>query len=775
MADGRNLLDAAALWLEAGWHPIPTTGVDGKTPAIDGVTGYDGVDLTPDQLPEAFSKPGVVGLGIRMPAGVLGIDVDGYRGKLGPETIMAMTRELGVELPFAPMISGRLDGRSGIRFYRVPEGLDWTADALNEQGGGVDLIHRGYRHAKAWPSVHHETGLTLGRLDVQPGELVGEDDGGEPWLLPPPDELPDLPPEWVGALTMRRARTDSREAVEWVNDRGMDECWGPAVLTAWAGWSANRGSRHDTMRDVQVRLVRLDSLGQPGSTAALIRLHDEYVAAVGGERDAEGEWDRALRGAVAKVATSESFLEQGRRLVASVFRRYQDEYDTAHCQVLPDGQVVKITTSLPEAFWMARPVLGQIRQAAHNRRRSADAVLGAVLARLGGMIPPTYRLPPEVGAPSTLSMYVALVGPSGTGKSTSVSIARALLPIPTAHLDTVVEHALGSGEGLIELYMGEQDSGEVNSKGNPIMERAQIRHGAVLMLDEGQALAEMGGRSGSTMLSTLRTMWTGAMVGQANVKDNKRKLAEGGYALGFVVGIQPALGADLLSDTAAGTPQRFLWLQTRDATVPHRAERPPWPGPITLRLPQLPRDGRVRPELELAPEVVELLDWEAVETVRGSLTVAPMDSHRNLLILKAAGLLALLDGRLNLTMDDWRLATVLVDTSTAVRESMEDTLKVEAEHKEAVADQREARRAKARVEAEVETVEVLAHRNLERAAATVARAVHSKGPMTVGYARRTLRGPVRKELSMDQVVAVAVERGWIVEVGDKLEAGPEAP
>lgn len=773
MADGQTLLDAAQLWLERGWHPIPTTGADGKVPARKDLTGYDGVNLTADQLPAAFNAPGVHGLGLRMPDGVLGIDQDGYDGKTGPESIAALEAELGVTLPPAPMISGRLDGRSGIRFYQVPTGLHWTATALNAHGGGVELIHAGHRHAKAWPSTHHRTGLTLGRLDVQPGELVATDDDGEPWLLPPPDELPWLPPELVAALTERQAPMDARAAVEWTNPHGHDPDWATSVKLAMDIWRGRSGSRFEAMRDAQVRLVRLDSLGQAGATAALVQLRDEYVAAVP-ERDAAGEYDRALNGAMGKVATTEPFLEQGKRLVREVFRRLFTEADTERQRDLPDGTVVHITTNLPAAFWDSRPALAHIRDAAWSRTRSPDALFGAVLARLSAITPPLYRIPAIVGSPSTLSAYVALVGPSGTGKTTSADIARELLPIQLADIDQVVEHALGSGEGLVELFMGEEDTGETTKSGKAITRRAQTKRGAVVTLDEGQALAEMGGRKGATLLPTLRTMWTGGQAGQANAQaENTRKLKAGGYALGFIIGLQPSLAADLLDDTAAGTPQRFLWLSTTDPAIPDM--RPAWPGPLGHRTPPRPKDGRSVPELEIAPSIVAEVSQAALERNRGTSVASPLESHRDLARLKVAGLLAVLDGRLCVTEGDWTLAGIVCDTSTAVREATQEVLRGDAIRREAQADDRAARRAKAVKAAEHEVEDTEYTKALEAAAGTVARRARKVGQLDERAARHAMPGRLRKLVTVTDALQHAVEAGWLTPVGNLWTAGPKEP
>lgn len=100
--------------------------------------------------------------------------------------------------------------------------------------------------------------------------------------------------------------------------------------------------------------------------------------------------------------------------------------------------------NLPERFWVARPELAHIRQAAHSRARSADAVLSTVLARISSQVPPSYALPAIAGAASPLSLFVALLGPSGAGKSSAKTVGAELLPYDG---DLVADDLpLGSGE-----------------------------------------------------------------------------------------------------------------------------------------------------------------------------------------------------------------------------------------------------------------------------------------------------------------------------------------
>ncbi len=69
--------------------------------------------------------------------------------------------------------------------------------------------------------------------------------------------------------------------------------------------------------------------------------------------------------------------------------------------------------NMAAGWWEQRAELTHIRQAAHARARSADAVFGVVLARVAALVPPTVTLPAVVGTVGTLDLLVGLIARSG--------------------------------------------------------------------------------------------------------------------------------------------------------------------------------------------------------------------------------------------------------------------------------------------------------------------------------------------------------------------------
>lgn len=415
--------------------------------------------------------------------------------------------------------------------------------------------------------------------------------------------------------------------------------------------------------------------------------------------------------------------------------------------------------NLPAGFWEARPELAQIRQAAHARTRSADAVLGVVLARLAVLIPPEVTLPPIVGATGSLDLAVALIGPSGSGKSSSARVSKELVPILD---DNVAVVPLGSGEGIVESYLGYVM--RPDEDGKPQRVKEQVRRGVLAMLDEGQALAEMGGRRGSTLLPTIRTAWSGDRLGQANASQETRRLLDAGcYRFALVAGFQTDHAVTLLGDAAGGTPQRFAFFAATDPDLPDRP--PPWPGPLTID------HTYVHGPLDVDATIADEIRAQSLAVARGVIAVAPLDAHRHLLRLKLAALLGVLDSHRGIDLEDWQLAGQILDASDKVRKSIQATAAAKAHEDESRSIAKADRRATVLTDSEAER----ACRGMARA---IARHVH-RGACVDGCklrcVSRSTAGQHRKLATIDDALDLAIRHGWIILSGEDILSGEAKP
>ncbi|UBU10012.1 hypothetical protein [Nonomuraea gerenzanensis] len=428
---------------------------------------------------------------------------------------------------------------------------------------------------------------------------------------------------------------------------------------------------------------------------------------------------------------------------------------------------------LPKDFWEARPVFRLIRQAAHARARSGDVVLGGLLARLSSLLPPELRADTGVGSPASMNMFVILLGASGSGKSSAAWIPRRLLPAPS-RVDFLDELPLGSGEGIAEAYMGERvvDTDEMfqsgPKKGTPktAIVRAQVRGNALFYADEGESLTkQLFGRNGTTIGESLRRAWTGGTIGQYNGSKVNTRVVEGGtYSLGLVVGFQPETALPLLEDAAAGTPQRFLWCSSIDPSIPDDVIDEPEPLDLAL----MRRGFGVEPKVTFAAPLLRQIRLEDRARATGELQLPPLDSHKPLMLVKLSTLLAILDDRLDVTVEDWQLAEQLWATSCELRDAL---IEYGARH----AAEEYEKRTQAHVDRELRAHVAKASTDtaVERVARRIGKRVHEAEGMSRGDAKRAAASRDRERVGA--AIDYAEARGWVSVEGDRLVPGDSMP
>lgn len=430
----------------------------------------------------------------------------------------------------------------------------------------------------------------------------------------------------------------------------------------------------------------------------------------------------------------------------------------------PDPETLNRPGRLPASFYDARPVFAHIRQAAHAEGCSADVLFYSSLARLSGMLSHHFRAVTGIGGRASLNIFSAIVGGSGTGKSTGSSLTRTLMPA----LDEEFRDGLpvGSGEGIAEAFMGtvEEPTGEViqrgKNTGDPVMRRVrkQVRHNAFFYVDEGQTIAKLGERSGSVLGETLRRAAVGETLGQTNASEERtRYVPAGSYSLGLLVGFQPSTALPVLGDASTGTPQRFLWGWADDPSIP---DVPPiWPGAIDFH------PGRKRPgdpvDIRFPERIKSLLWSERVGRNRGEIEVAELDGHAGLIKVKVAALFALLENREYVTEEDWELAEIVWEASCGVR----DALVARAE-REAAAERQRQDDAKVQQELRTHQAKADADTALERVARLVRKHASQVGGITWGELRRRIASRDRDLIG--KAVDVAEARDWVFTEGDRV-------
>ncbi|MEX3644340.1 bifunctional DNA primase/polymerase [Mycolicibacterium porcinum] len=267
-----------------------------KLPWQTGLHGYGGTDADPEIWEQLAAQavqrsngdsPGILALGERLPAGVLGIDVDAYDGKNGKATLEDWERRWG-PLPPTYTITARCDGVSGIRLYRVPE--DYYPKEI--PNSGVEFLDRHHRYIVAPPSWHH-TGKRYA-LTFPSGKR------SKSGVLPPVDAIPYLPDSYVSGLPALATRAGE----------------GDATSSEVAEFAAryNDGPQPDAVQwviDFTINAADADGTRNP--------MRDALCKAA---REAKGRrygWDNAVE--QIRIAAMQAYESRGGRLDADEFDR----------------------------------------------------------------------------------------------------------------------------------------------------------------------------------------------------------------------------------------------------------------------------------------------------------------------------------------------------------------------------------------------------------------------------------------------------------------------
>ena len=253
---------------------------------------------------------------LRMPDGVIGIDVDQYvkggKQKHGAETLAAKIAELG---PLPPTCSSTARGPgqpSRIYFFRAP--AQRYAGTINPD---IEIIQRHHRYAVVWPSPHHDDD---GAVDGTYAWYGPDGTMLEPGVIPG-TAAPGRPAGSLGRVPVLR-RGGGRSRGVWPG-RGRDAaresgCRRVAPLRgngqrADSGrgrvLGGEAGSRHDAMAGHLYELIMLAAEGHAGYMTAMPELRGVWDRITAGE-DRGGEFDgasgflvTAARKAVTKYGT----------------------------------------------------------------------------------------------------------------------------------------------------------------------------------------------------------------------------------------------------------------------------------------------------------------------------------------------------------------------------------------------------------------------------------------------------------------------------------------
>jgi hypothetical protein len=280
----------------AGWRGILPLPYGQKTPPPAGYTGHDGVDPSYADC-HAMAEEGPANICLRLPDGVIGIDVDDYNGKNGGATLSELVAKFGA-LPPTWLSTSRADGISGIRIYKVPAGT-----VLPTKLTGIEFIQHWHRYIVAAPSLHPE-GATYGWVDERDASTG---------YFPIFDEVPELPARWLAGLQQVgrevAVKADLTGAELLATLTGLPKGEPCQHVLRAAGLASAGGDRHDSYNAAVLAVAGAGRRGCPGAPGVLERLGESFVSELtddikgrGTRAEAVAEFKRGLVGALQIIA-----------------------------------------------------------------------------------------------------------------------------------------------------------------------------------------------------------------------------------------------------------------------------------------------------------------------------------------------------------------------------------------------------------------------------------------------------------------------------------------
>ena len=387
-------------------------------------------------------------------------------------------------------------------------------------------------------------------------------------------------------------------------------------------------------------------------------------------------------------------------------------------------------------FWDALEPLARIKAWAHARGSAPAAVLTHSLLRAITVTPPNVVLPPIVGDVASLNLFASFVANSGGGKNVSRKVARLAVRTPTPY----VELPVGSGEGIARAYAYNETQ---NIDGHDVTELKWKARALMFRTDEVSGLAALASRSGSTLGAALKQGAMGEALGNAYADSTKAVIIpDHEYRMTYHVAVQPALSGAMFADQAGGFPQRFVWAQTVDPTIPLDATHDPEPWFMH------PRDwGTGQVVLDVPQQVWDIVSTANRAKARGDYT--ELDGHALLTQEKVAAGIMLLDNRTAITWGDWLLAECVMRHSDIARQLCHDAMKAER-----------LRRADEKGEAIARTNDAVARSNYDRVLERVLEKTDADMTLTLSKLKQSFNS--RDRDIVEVVVSDLREKGHIL-------------
>lgn len=360
---GRPFAKAAQEYFDKGWFPIPIPFKE-KHPPEKGYTGRHPQKIDQKKLDSWLGRGRDgrlkcnIGLHMRITKVdgkkyyIVGIDVDDYssgeKEKHGATQLAELEHDLGA-LPPTYISTSRLDGVSGIRFYRVPV-PDGGYSFMGQVAKDIEMLQTSHRYAMVWPSLHPE-GREYRWTSSYP--INGTRNGEEisfnternedtydhiEHAIPDARKLPLLPKKWIEHLTQGFQPWSDTDIDMGPNPEEMD-AWAEEMFSPgkkmcakmrekveyWKKQIDEEATSHDKILGMHWNVLRVASPLEQGHTGwhtAVKELEAHWIQSVGsqGKRTLEeirGERFRSETNGLRKIkAEMDNAAKDGKVLVA---------------------------------------------------------------------------------------------------------------------------------------------------------------------------------------------------------------------------------------------------------------------------------------------------------------------------------------------------------------------------------------------------------------------------------------------------------------------------
>jgi hypothetical protein len=713
-----DVLSAAFKYAEAGWYVLPVKMSTKHPGSVVGNHWQDQSSRDPKMLAAWYA--GTSGLGIALHqgrSGAVAVDVD------KPEVMPDVLAAACVRTVHQSTRDNYAD--RGHYLFAMPPGRN-----IGNSNGAL---------GKDWGEIRGKNGVVI----VEPSHHEKAADGGRyQWvttgeLLELPADVAELLPD---AFDATDAATDAQVLTFLAEHTAASQA---KLVNVWCAMFTRDvdagGSRHQSMVTKLVGAMKEARAGYFPAQLAADTLEGMFLAAVG--KAPKGKQGASRTGAIARN-------EWAGLLSWAIAQAQAADLDEVRARV--EQKVPRSTEQMPAVelpgFWDERKCLGHIRDFARARMCSPWAVLGVTLARAIATVPPYVVLPPTIGTEASLNLFVALVGPSGMGKGAAEGAARDAVDMGEVFTATV-----GSGEGVAHLYSHWE-------KGGVVRDRSAV----LFSTPEVDMLTALGSRQGATLLSTLRSAFSGEKLGFSYASREKTlPLDRHSYRMCLILGVQPERAGTLTADADGGTPQRFVWMPTADPGIPD--DTPAAPDPATLVDQQWSRGNFPKRRIDIPAIAIDTIRDAHRARLRGEGDA--LDGHALLCRLKASVALAILDSRQQVSDDDWRLSGTVMAISEATRTGVVARL---------------AQQAKVKTEAQGWADGVRADTANQSADEHAARRISARllgkvvaaGELSRGDARNAIarRDRVHFDASLERLVAAGQVEVFDVEHGQRIKA-----